>query len=69
MEEVETVEVVADLGFAGCARARKGGNRQVLLVDRETLDTMELRPGILREKRWRRGSTLGCSHFLAGKKF
>ena len=49
MEEVETVEVVADLGFAGCAHARKGGNRQVLLVDKETLDAMELRPGIIRE--------------------
>src|ERR1700745_3003423 len=31
MEEVETVEVVADLGFAACAHARKGGSRQVLL--------------------------------------
>jgi MOSC domain-containing protein YiiM len=49
MEEVETVEVVADLGFAACAHARKGGSRQVLLVDKETLDAMELRPGIIRE--------------------
>jgi MOSC domain-containing protein YiiM len=49
MEEAETVEAVADLGFAGCSHARKGGNRQVLLVDKETLDAMELRPGIIRE--------------------
>ena len=49
MEEVETVEVVADLGFAACAHARKGGSRQVLLVYKETLDAMELRPGIIRE--------------------
>src|SRR5260370_33791176 len=49
MEEVETVEAVADLGFAGCSHARKGGNRQVLLVDKETLDAMELRPGVIRE--------------------
>ena len=49
MEEAETVEVVADLGFAGCAHARKNGNRQVLLVDKETLEAMELRPGIIRE--------------------
>jgi MOSC domain-containing protein YiiM len=49
MKEVETVEVVAAQGFAGCAHARKGGNRQVLLVDKETLDAMELRPGIIRE--------------------
>jgi MOSC domain-containing protein YiiM len=49
MEEVETVEVVADLGLAGCAHARKGGSRQVLLVDKETLDAMELHPGVIRE--------------------
>jgi MOSC domain-containing protein YiiM len=49
MEEAETVEVVADLGFAGCVHARKSSNRQVLLVDQETLDAMELRPGIIRE--------------------
>ena len=49
MEEAETVEVVADLGLAGCAHARKGGSRQVLLVDKETLDAMELHPGIIRE--------------------
>jgi hypothetical protein len=42
MEPAETVEVVADLGFAGCAHARKNSNRQVLLVDKETLDAMEL---------------------------
>src|SRR5437588_161137 len=33
----------------GCAHARAGSDRQVLLVDRETLDAMELQPGILRE--------------------
>jgi hypothetical protein len=49
MEEAETVEVVADLGLAGCAHARKGGSRQVLLVDKETLGAMELHPGIIRE--------------------
>lgn len=49
MEEVEAVEVVADLGFAACAHARKGGNRQVLLVDKETLEAMDLHPGIIRE--------------------
>ncbi len=49
IEEVQTADVVADSGFAGCAHARKGGSRQVLLVDKETLDTMELRPGVIRE--------------------
>jgi hypothetical protein len=49
MEEAETGEVDADLGLAGCAHARKGGSRQALLVDKETLDAMELHPGIIRE--------------------
>ena len=49
MEELSEVLVVADGGFEGCAHARSGGPRQVLLVDQETLDTMDLLPGILRE--------------------
>ena len=49
MEELQEVQVVSDFGFAGCAHARAGRKRQVLLVDSETLDAMELRPGILRE--------------------
>jgi MOSC domain-containing protein YiiM len=49
MEEAQTVEVVADFGFAGCAHARKAGGRQVLLADKETLDAMDLRPGMIRE--------------------
>jgi MOSC domain-containing protein YiiM len=49
MVEIEQVEVVADFGFAGCMHAKKNGSRQVLLVDQETLDAMDLRPGIIRE--------------------
>jgi MOSC domain-containing protein YiiM len=49
MEEVSEVQAFADSGFEGCAHARTGGPRQVLLVDRETLDAMDLLPGILRE--------------------
>ena len=49
MEELEEALAVEDSGFAGCAHARPGGKRQVLLVDRETLELMELRPGIIRE--------------------
>lgn len=40
---------MADAGFEGCAHAQPGGKRQVLLVDRETLEAMGLEPGILRE--------------------
>lgn len=50
MEEVEEVRVIRGFGLEGCAHARAGGGpRQVLLVDRETLEAMELRPGVIRE--------------------
>jgi len=49
MEELTEVRAVNDTGFEDCAHARSGGKRQVLLVDRETLEAMELQPGILRE--------------------
>jgi MOSC domain-containing protein YiiM len=50
MEEVDEVRVIRNVGLEGCAHARPGGGpRQVLLVDRETLEAMALRPGIIRE--------------------
>lgn len=49
MEELPEVRAVGDAGFEGCAHARPGGKRQVLLVDRETLEAMKLTPGIIRE--------------------
>jgi len=49
MEELLEVRAVTDAGFEGCAHARPGRSRQVLLVDSETLDAMELQPGVLRE--------------------
>jgi MOSC domain-containing protein YiiM len=49
MEELSEVRAVGDTGFDGCAHARPGSKRQVLLVDRETLEAMDLRPGIIRE--------------------
>jgi MOSC domain-containing protein YiiM len=49
MEELSEVRAVGDAGFEGCAHARTGSKRQVLLVDRETLEAMDLRPGIIRE--------------------
>ena len=49
MEELAEVQVVSDAGFEGCAHARPASKRQVLLVDRETLEAMDLRPGIIRE--------------------
>jgi MOSC domain-containing protein YiiM len=49
MEELSEVRAVDDSGFEGCAHARPGGKRQVLLVDRETVESLDLRPGITRE--------------------
>ena len=49
MEELSEVRAIGDTGFAGCAHARPGGKRQVLLVDRETLEAMDLQPGTIRE--------------------
>jgi len=49
MEEIAEVQAVANSGLHGCAHARTGSPRQVLLMDSETLELMELQPGIIRE--------------------
>jgi MOSC domain-containing protein YiiM len=49
MEELSEVHAVKDRGFEDCAHGRPGSKRQVLLVDRETLEAMELKPGTIRE--------------------
>ena len=49
MEELREARLVENAGIDGCAHARPGGKRQVLLVDIETLRTMGLAPGIIRE--------------------
>jgi MOSC domain-containing protein YiiM len=49
MEELQEARAVEDVGLEGCAHARPRGKRQVLLMDRETLDFFELAPGIVRE--------------------
>lgn len=49
VEELAQVQAITDLGFEGCAHARLASKRQVLLVDRETLEAMDLQPGVIRE--------------------
>jgi len=49
MEELQEVRVMGDSGFEGCAHARPGSSRQILMVDNETLEAMDLSPGIIRE--------------------
>lgn len=48
MEELAEVSAIQEMGFEGCDHAHPG-RRQVLLVDRETLDALELSPGMIRE--------------------
>ena len=49
MEQLASANLLIDSGLEGCAHARPGGRRQVLLVDRETLEAMDLAPGVIRE--------------------
>jgi MOSC domain-containing protein YiiM len=49
MEELWEAHLVVDAGIEGCAHARPGSKRQVLLVDCETLEAMNLAPGSIRE--------------------
>src|SRR5260370_15555165 len=49
MKAVEQVLAVADRGFEGCAHARQGSRRQILIVDCETLAEFGLPPGVVRE--------------------
>jgi MOSC domain-containing protein YiiM len=55
MEEMVEVRALADSGLEGCAHARTGSPRQILLMDSETLEAMDLRPGIIRENITTRG--------------
>src|SRR5260370_11801014 len=48
MEEVSEVRAVGNIGFEGCAHGRSGRPRQVLLVDRQTLQATDVQPGIIR---------------------
>jgi len=49
IEELPEARASKDVGLEGCAHARPQGKRQVLLMDRETLEIFELAPGIVRE--------------------
>jgi MOSC domain-containing protein YiiM len=49
MEELSEAWIVENAGIEGCAHARPGGKRQVLLVDLESLRALDLGPGMIRE--------------------
>lgn len=55
MKELEKAEAVDDKGIRGCIHGRKGSNRQVLLMDAETLEKLGLAPGTTKENITTRG--------------
>jgi MOSC domain-containing protein YiiM len=55
MEALAEIRALEDSGLEGCAHARTGSPRQVLLMDSETLELMDLQPGSIRENITTRG--------------
>lgn len=49
MKEAVEVEAIENKGLKGCIHGRPNGKRQVLLMDRETLDKLGLPPGAIKE--------------------
>ncbi len=49
MSVVESVEVEAGVGLVGDRHAEAGSTRQILMMDRAILETLEVDPGQLRE--------------------
>ena len=49
MKEENAVEAIENKGLKGCIHGRPDSDRQILLMDRETLDRFELLPGAIKE--------------------
>ena len=49
MLSVQAASAITGKGLEGDIHARYGSNRQVLIVDKETLDSLELESGIIKE--------------------
>jgi MOSC domain-containing protein YiiM len=67
MEELDEAEAVENKGFRGCIHGRPGSERQVSLMDRETLDKLGVAPGMVKENITTLGmdfQTLGAGQFL-----
>ena len=55
MREIAEVSILENKGLEGCIHGRPGSNRQVLLMDVETLEEFNLAPGRIRENITTRG--------------
>jgi MOSC domain-containing protein YiiM len=66
MEEIAETRALTDSGLQGCAHARTGSPRQILLMDSETLEAMDLRSGVIRENITTRG--INVSGLSAGQR-
>ena len=67
MTPVEEAVAVSDLGLQGDRHAMKGSARQVLVMDKETLDGLGLTPGVIKENITVEG--LDLSSVTAGQVF
>ncbi len=58
MQPVTVAQAVADFGLEGDRHAKAGSRRQILLVEKETLDALNVAPGIVRENITTQGANL-----------
>ena len=49
MAEVSEANAISDVGLEGDRHAQQGNPRQVLLMDKETLDLLSLSSGMIKE--------------------
>ena len=67
MTPAQEAVAVSDLGLKGDRHARRGSARQVLLMDKETLDAFDLAPGVIKENITVEG--MDFSSIVAGQVF
>ena len=67
MTPVQKAVAISDLGLEGDRHAMKGSARQVLVMDKETLDSLDLTPGVIKENITVEG--LDLSSVTAGQVF
>ena len=58
MQPVDPAILLADHGLEGCSHARPGSRRQVLLIEEETLESLDLEPRVVKENITTRGIDL-----------